>query len=117
MQQTIPLLRLEGQCDPVVTRVIQRMNDQGLQVLRSFDLKAARNAHTRCECPNHGTEQCNCQMIVLLVYGNDARPATMIAHGHNGFTELLLVHSPGQAPSPEMENAIHAAILTASPHR
>ena len=117
MQQTIPLLRLEGQCDPVVTRVIQRMNDQGLQVLRSFDLQAARNAHTRCECPYHGTEQCNCQLIVLLVYGDTTQPATLVAHGRAGMTELLLAHSPGQAPSPEMENAIYTAILTTDPPR
>ena len=59
----------------------QRMLRAGLPVQRSFDLRAARETHPDCPCPYHGTADCTCQFIVLLVYPDvDGPPVTLMVH-------------------------------------
>ena len=36
----------------------------GLTVMRSFDLRSALAGQPSCECPHHGTAECNCQYAV-----------------------------------------------------
>jgi hypothetical protein len=36
-------------------------------------------------------EACDCQMVVLLVYGKENLPVSLVAHGHNGQTWFSLV--------------------------
>lgn len=35
----------------------------------SFDLPSVLTTPTGCICPHHGTDPCDCQMVVMLVYG------------------------------------------------
>jgi hypothetical protein len=81
-----------------------------LQVETSFDLRMARAAHTECACPHHGTAACDCQMVVLLVYGTDACPATVVVHGRDGRTYLSLADTPGQRPSSRLTATIVATL-------
>lgn len=81
-----------------------------LQVVTSFDLRTARAAHTDCACPHHGTSACDCQMVVLLVYGRDGGPATLVLHGRDGRTHLSLADTSGQRPHPRLAAAIFAAL-------
>jgi hypothetical protein len=81
-----------------------------LQVATSFDLRTARAAHTECSCPHHGTAACDCQMVVLLVYGKDAYPATLVVHGRDGRTFLSLADTPGQRPSPRLAATIFSTL-------
>ncbi|NOX61712.1 MAG: hypothetical protein GXP42_07185 [Chloroflexi bacterium] len=63
----------------------------GLRVLRSFDLQSTRALNEYCSCPYHGAEDCSCQMVVLLVYGQQpGEPATLIIHGHDDQSWLAL---------------------------
>jgi hypothetical protein len=49
-------------------------------------------------------------MVVLLVYGADNRPATLVAHGHDSQTWLSLVETAEQRPSPPLKEAIEQAL-------
>jgi hypothetical protein len=68
MSDNHALVRLNQPCDEAVDWVIEQAYQAGLSVLRTFDLQMARHAQTSCPCPHHGTDQCDCQMVVLLVY-------------------------------------------------
>jgi hypothetical protein len=80
-----------------VPRFVERMQQQGLRVIRTFDLHETRIAENACTCPNHGTEPCDCQLVVMLVYGKESPPASLVAHGYNGQTWFSLVEFLGAA--------------------
>ncbi len=99
MNQNRPVLYIPQPCDEAVLYIIDRMRKSGLQVLRTFDLHDTCMSGTACTCPNHGTEKCDCQMVVLLVYGKDNQPASLVAHGYNGQTWFSLVEFLGTTDS------------------
>ena len=109
MSQTKQLFTIPLECETAVAQIIERLKSDGLQVIRSFDLKTARMAHTECTCPHHGTEQCDCQMVVLLVYEGAGQPITMVAHDFEGNTHVSIEYSP----SPESNRLLESAILQA----
>ena len=85
-----PFLIVDQNCDAALQWANQQLVEAGLRTVRTFDLQDARTGSNDCSCPHHGTEQCDCQMVVLLVYGNDKEPETLILHGSNGKTWLSL---------------------------
>lgn len=105
------LLALNQSNTEVVNWFIRLLAQAGLHVSRSFDLRAALAADTPCTCPHHAGN-CDCDMVVLLVYGTEQRPATVVAHSHNGRTWLSLPDSPEERPSPELTSQIKAALAT-----
>lgn len=109
MNQANHLLTLNSDSETAISNVIHRLAENGLEVMRSFDLQAARAAHTCCTCPHHGTEQCDCQMIVLLVYDRQSGPLTLVAHGYNGHTHFSLAEAPNQ----DWERLLKTMILQA----
>lgn len=86
MSALLPFLTLEQTCEQTDRWVREKLTQAGLRVVPTFDLQIARLAHPECECPNHGTEQCSCQMVILLVYGKQEDPATVVMHGQDGKT-------------------------------
>ena len=92
---------------------MRRLELAGFQVMRSFDLKVARAAHLDCTCPHHGTDKCDCQLVVLLVYAKDGPPVTLVIHGHDGQVQVALAETPGQQPSAQVVNTIRAALAPA----
>jgi hypothetical protein len=111
MNQTIELLILNLAADQALPLITQLMTRLGLQVIPSFDLRTARSAPAACACPHHGTQQCDCQMVVLLLYGADEDPATLVVHGRGGKTFLSLVDTPQQRLKPELPSLIRQALL------
>jgi hypothetical protein len=103
-------LILEQPCDEAMAWVVRQVNGAGLQVLRTFDLQVARLAHTECPCPHHGTEQCDCQMVVLLLFADNYRPISLVAHSHDGKTWFSLVNTPQQRADPRLEATIRQAL-------
>ena len=82
-------LKLFGDCERITTHLMEGLELAACKTIRSFDLQAARKAHTNCSCPYHGEAQCDCQMIFLLVYFPDEdAPSTIIVHGYDGVTSL-----------------------------
>jgi hypothetical protein len=111
MYQTSVILTLQSDSQAAIEQSIQGLDLAGFQVMRSFDLQVARSAHVGCTCPHHGTEQCDCQMVVLLVYGQDIVPVTLVVHGYDGQTQIALVDIPEQRPTNQTMKAIIQAIL------
>ena len=114
MYQTSEILTLQTDSQSAIEQSMRQLELAGLQVLRSFDLKVARATHVGCTCPHHGTDQCDCQMVVLLVYGQDEPPATLVIHGHDGQTQIALVDTPYQHPTSHLVETILQAVVPAN---
>jgi hypothetical protein len=93
MTQSTHLTTIYSSHETAVTWASRELESLGLKVVRSFDLQVARAAHVDCSCPHHGTAQCDCQMVVMLVYGNMAEPLTLVAHSRDGKTHFTLVQN------------------------
>ncbi len=96
LNQNRPILYVQQPCEEAVPFFVERMQRSGLQVMRTFDLHETRVGETTCACPHHGTEKCDCQMVVLLVYGTENQPASLVAHGYHGQTWFSLVEFLGR---------------------
>jgi hypothetical protein len=72
----------------------EALTRRGFRVVRSFDLRSAMATHADCECPHHGTAQCTCQFVVLLVYGDPStEPALSLSKGSGGAPVVITAHS------------------------
>ena len=91
MNHLISLLNLHQPTEETVAWAMQRLMACGFRVERTFDLHAARISQVNCPCPYHGTDDCTCQMIVLLVHDQRTQPVTLVVHGHDGQTCLSMV--------------------------
>jgi hypothetical protein len=111
MDDNAPFLILDQPCDDAIEGVTRQIAITGMRVVRTFDLLVARHAHANCPCPHHGTDQCDCQMVVLLVYGSNGQPVSIVAHGHNGQTWFSMVNTPQQRADPRLETAIRLALV------
>jgi len=105
-----PFLKLDQPCDQAVDWVVDRFKQAGLSVMRTFDFQVARQAQLACPCPHHGTELCDCQMVVLLVYEANRQPVSLIAHGSNGQTWFSMVDTPQQRADPRLEMTIRQTV-------
>ncbi len=110
MGAVIPFLALDRTGDQVLAWVNQQLAGAGFRVAQTFDLQVARLAHADCPCPHHGTDRCNCQMIILLVYGKRDDPASLIIHGQDRRTWLSLANPAGQHADPHLEASIRRAL-------
>lgn len=85
-------------CDAALQTAKKKLSQANLRALQTFDLHATRARHTQqdCPCPNHGTAECDCQMVVLMVYGESTEPATLILHGSDGQTRFSIADDSSQ---------------------
>ena len=109
MSQGTYLLTLNLDSKKAVKRMMDRLASDGMKVIRSFDLQTARAAHVDCTCPHHGKDECDCQLVVLLVYDDQGTPITLVAHGKDNKTHFALVDPPER---PE-ERLLNTKILQA----
>ena len=116
MSALIPFLVLDQTCDQVLPCVNGQLTSAGLRVVQTFDLQIARLAHTDCPCPHHGTDDCNCQMVVLLVYRKQDDPVTLIIHGQDGRTWVSLGGPVGKRANQHLETAIRRALIPQLPN-
>lgn len=91
-----PSLSINHPCGEALQWVRTQLALADLRLIQTFDLQTARLAMHDCTCPNHGTDECDCQMVVLLVYGTAADPATLIVHGYDGQTWISIANDPLQ---------------------
>ena len=98
-------------CQECIQSLTAHLKAQGLQVEHSFDLQSARRAHPECGCPHHGQDACNCQMVVLLVYGEGERPVSIVIHGDNQGTDFILEKTPGTVTNSHLESLILKIIV------
>jgi hypothetical protein len=100
------LLVVDQDCAEAVIWLTHKMSLAGLSVVRTFDLQTTRHIKAGCPCPEHGTEQCDCQMVVLFVYQASCQPLSLVAQGFNGQTWFSVVDNPTQRPDPALEKSI-----------
>jgi hypothetical protein len=105
-----PFLAINHSCDEALRWATQQLSQVGLRPVQTFDLHTARLALHDCPCPNHGTNECDCQMIVMLVYGTAYEPVTLILHGNAGQTWVSIADSPHPKSDVELVNAIQRAL-------
>ena len=91
-----PFLSVDYSCALALQMTKTILSHAGLTTVQTFDLTTARLGLHHCDCPNHGTETCDCEMVVLLVYGEPPEPATLILHGNGGKTWVSIT-----------DNAVH----------
>jgi hypothetical protein len=116
MSALMPFLALDQTSDQVQTWVIEQLTSAGFRVAQTFDLQVARLAHSDCPCPHHGTENCDCQMIVLMIYQMESDPVTLVIHGQDGRTWLSLANPTGQRANQHLETAIRRALIPRLPN-
>ncbi len=90
-----------------------QLGQAGLHAVQTFDLQSARHALSECPCPHHDTAECDCQMVVLLVYGEAEKPVTLILHGNQNITWVSFAEGAGQRGDVQLMSVVQAA-LTAS---
>ena len=105
-----PFLSLNSPSDKSLVWLKAQLTAANLRVVQTFDLHSARHALDDCKCPHHGTEQCDCQMVVLLVYGDGTEPVTLILHGNDGQTWLSIVEQPEQRSGQQVIEVIQQAL-------
>jgi hypothetical protein len=114
MSDNVALLMLDQPCDEAVDWLTIQARQAGLSVLRTFDLQMARHAQTSCPCPNHGSDLCDCQLVVLLVYEDHREPLAVVAHGYEGQTWFSVVDTPQQRADPHLEAVIRCLLTSTS---
>jgi hypothetical protein len=107
----MPLIKLNCICDQAVSRVTAVLHESELRVMIPFDSQLTRELAIPAVCLHHGTADCDCHIVILLVYEADGPPATLLAYGQDGETWLSLVVAAGQRPPPRLENKISQALL------
>lgn len=105
-----PFLSVKHSCDDALQWTKKQLLQAGLHPIQTFDLHNARVGLHNCPCPNHGTHECDCQMVVLLVYGSAAEPATLILHGNDGQTWLSIADDPRQRTDAKLITVIQQAL-------
>lgn len=112
MSDNSPFLVLNRACGDAIEWIREQFTIAGLQVVRTFDLQVARKTNMQCPFPNHDSDQCDCQMVVLLVYKPGYHPISIVAHGYDGQTWFSIVDSPQQRADPKIEAAIRHALVS-----
>ena len=112
---TSPFLSVNHPCNEALQWTKKQLLQADLRPKQTFDLHTARLAMHDCTCPNHGTDECDCQMVVLLVYGKAAEPVTLILHGNGGQTWLSIADNPQQRADAKLINSIRQALEIKAP--
>ena len=115
MSTLSPFLSIDSPCDQALQITKTKLSQAGLRSVQTFSLNTARLGLHNCCCPNHGTDACDCQMIVLLVYGEVAEPATLILHGNNGQTWISIANPVVQREDAKLVGRIRNVLENIKP--
>jgi hypothetical protein len=105
-----PFLSIAFSCDQALQVTRTKLSQAGLLAVQTFNLTTARLGLHDCDCPNHGTKACDCQMVILLVYGEAHEPATLILHGNDGMTWISIANNTFQRVDPRLILSIQHAL-------
>jgi hypothetical protein len=111
MSALMPFLALSQSHDQAEAWVKEKLIGAGFRVVPTFDLQVARSAHPECPCPHHGTDECNCQLVVLLVYGKHQDPATLVIHGQDGRTWISLATPIETRPRQNLKSSVRHILI------
>ncbi len=97
--------------DETCTLIGAALQEAGFRVETTFDLKTALALLPDCPCPHHGTALCDCQYIVLIAHPSNGRQETLVIHGHDGRSWVVLIERPDRHPDPRLEEALLLLLL------
>lgn len=97
-------------CSEVLAVIQEALVPAGLRALITFDLQAARERAADRRCPHHGFAVCDCQLVILLVYGKSVTPATLILDGSDGQTRLSMPDDEARPVDAETAAVIEQSI-------
>ena len=100
-----------AQAAATITELLAR---EGLAAVRSFDLRSLDLPPGLCSCPHHGTPECTCEYIVLLVYGAPREPVSVTLHGRDGRTDAQLVRDANRRPDAALARAVEETLRAAA---
>lgn len=100
LMNTPPFSSINYPCDAALHWTREQLTLAGLRSVQTFDLHAVRVGLHDYPCLNHGMDACDCQMVILLVYGESEEPVTLILHGNDGKTWLSIAE-PIASPTPD----------------
>lgn len=101
------LLTVSENSAVAIDKIAEILNDHGLKMERSFDMRLHPDESIPCSCPHHGTSKCDCQIVVLLIYGNIGGPETVVAHSRDGRTVFSLATRPDAPQQVELIHIFH----------
>ena len=116
MSSLMPFLVLDKTCDQALTWVNEQLSSAGLRTVQTFDLQIARLAHPECTCTHHGEAECNCQMVVVLVYRKQEDPATLIIHGQENRSWVSMAAPLDRRTNKQLEIAIRHILSSPLPN-
>ncbi len=116
MSALVPFLALQQPGAAVQAWVSQQLTAAGFRVVHTFDLQVAREAHQDCTCPHHGTAECDCQLVVLLVYRGVEEPYAVVIHSRDQMTWISLAESAARHVDQHTAKAIERAIAAHLPY-
>ena len=111
-----PFLTVEQNSEQTLRLVSETLTEAGFRAVQTFDLQTARRAHLECQCPNHGTTNCNCQLVVLLVYGKQDDLATLILHSEEGTTGISLATPASEQDTQNLGGIIRHTLMSKMNH-
>jgi hypothetical protein len=79
------------ECEALYEWIDRHLEEQGLSVIRSFDLERARQSQSECSCPPPAVNVSHSEMIIFHVYKNSDLLATFVLHGQDGSSTLSMV--------------------------
>lgn len=116
MSALLPFLSFDQHCEQVQGWVSQQLTGSGFRVVQTFDLQVARHAHPDCSCPHHGTDDCNCQLVVFLIYQKQGDPVTLVIHGQDDRTWLSLANPTGYRSNQHLEMLVRRVLTPHGSH-
>ena len=110
MNTLTPFHKIDGPYDDALRWTKQQLAQASLRAIQTFDLHTVRHALEGCPCPQHDRNRCDCQMVILLVYGNEGEPVTLILHGNDRQTWVSVTSNALQQAEAKLIAAIQRAL-------
>lgn len=117
MNTLYPFCFLQVSSNTALQWINERLSEAGLRALQTFDLNNACHSSPGGSCPQHGQTACDCQMVVLLIYGDASEPVTLILHGNDGQTWLSFETISRQDVDSTLRCSIERALQSRSPQQ
>lgn len=86
----------------VIQEMTAALARRGLPVVLSFDLRTAQAGPAACACHGHASELCECQLVVLLVYGKAPEPLTLVVSGCDERLNVRVIQDEVFQPDPRL---------------
>ena len=109
--QRSELLTFNMNSEDAVKFILDRLKRAGLHVIQSFDLRETSVDENDCHCAAHKNSFCDCQLVVLLVYDLNTRPATLVVQGNRLKTYLSLVEMPDQIVDEDVKKKLFDMLI------